>query len=323
MERDIMTRLTPDSNDILVWLLDETSGAFRNSGSLLPNDAATDLVVTNTLSRGYNGIFADCVNIPGTSNFPSGSSATRNYAAGAKTINPALPITVSCWVKIRTYNTSFNAQLIAKEFRDSGITSSWATPFLSFAINTTTGNGGGDWNIHFATSTSTFSSFNVTDFPIPIGQWSHIGFTMDGSNVRAYLNGCQCIYYTGSVQSNTVAATGVFYTDGINGNGFWRIGAITATGSANKEEPNILIQDVRVANVARPLSYFQNIYNFGRQPSFVTTATRYYKLRAFDTSCVTPTPVVWVDTEISLVNAPSFPCSGPYSDPEVLDTWIE
>lgn len=318
-----MTRVTPDNNDILVWLLDETSGPFRNTGTLSPNSATTDLVVNNTISRGYNGIFTDCANIPGTSNFPSGSSAVRNYAAGAKTINPSLPITVSLWVKIRAYNSGFNAQLIAKEFRDSGITSAWTTPFLSFAINTTTGNGGQDWTIHYATSTSTFSQFSVLDFPIPLGEWSHIGFTMDGTSVRAYLNGCQCIYYSGSVQMNTTPATAVFYTDGVNGNGFWRIGAITATGAGNKEEPNCLIQDIRVANVARPLSYFQNIYNFGKAANFISTAVRYYKLRAFDTSCSTPTSVTWVDTEISLANAPAFPCSGPYSDPEVLETWIE
>jgi len=318
-----MGRVTPDEHDILVWRLNESSGPYRNTGVTSPNDVSTDLNITNTIVRTGTGVFDDsCAQFPSTGNFPTGASATRNYAAGAKTINPTPPLTVSAWVYLKSYTTTNNTTLFGKEYRDSTITSSWTSPFQAINISTLTSNGGQDWIAQVALTSSTNATFTVTDFPIPLQQWSHIGLTHDGTDLRAYLNGFQCIRYSGSTQLNSVAAASLSYTDGVNGFGFWRTGAITATGSANKEEPNILIQDIRVADIARPLDYFKLVYKVGVLPITVTSAVRYYKLRAYDTSCTTPTPVVWVDTEISLANAPAFPCIGPYSTPEVLDTWF-
>lgn len=321
-----MTRITPDNNDQLVWLLNETSGPYRNTGVLSPNNSATDLAITNTIIRTGAGLFgSNCVQLPGTSNFPSGSSATRNIVSGANAITVAPPITVSCWVHLRAYNTGQNTTILAKEYRNPSISgNSWTTPFNCFMIGTATANGGGDWFVSHAQNTTTQIIFTVTDFPIPLGVWSHIGFTHDGSNVRLYLNGCQMIFYSGGTQFNSLATAGLSYTDGVNGFGAWRVGSIVSTGSANKEEVNAQVQDVRVANVVRPLSYFQSIYSLGALPTIPgrAAANQFFKLRAYDTSCPTPTPVVWVDTEISLANAPTFPCGGPYTNPEVLDTWF-
>lgn len=320
-----MTRINPDINDQIVWLLNETSGPYRNTGQLSPNSSTTDLTITNTITRTGAGLFGgNCVQLPGTTNFPTGSSATRNYAAGAKTINIAPPITLSCWVYLRSYTTSNATQLVAKEYRDSSLVSSWTAPFQSISIGTLTSNSGGDWIVAVAINNTTSVSLTVTDFPIPLGVWSHIGITHDGTAIRAYLNGCQCIYYSGVTQLNSTAAATISYTDGTNGFGFWKIGAITATGSANKEESNAQVQDVRIANVARSLSYFQLVYALGALPTIPgrSASNQYFKLRAYDTSCVTPTSVTWVDTQISLANAPTFPCSGPYTNPEVLDTWF-
>jgi hypothetical protein len=319
-----MSRVLPDIHDIIVWRLNETSGAYRNTGSQLPNDATTDLSITNTIIRTGSGLFDNsCPQIPGTVNFPTGALATRNYIAGAKTITPATPMTLSCWVNLRYYNTSNNSTFISKEYRDSSITSSWTSPFHAIGITTLTGNSGQDWVVNVAINSSTQVSLTVTDFPIPIGMWSHIGITHDGTAIRAFLNGCQCIYYSGATQLNSTSASTISYTDGVNGFGYWKIGAITATGSSNKEEPNCSIQDVRIANVARPLSYFKNIYKTGALALSISSQIQYYKLRAYDTSCGSPTSVTWVDTQISLTNAPAFPCTGPYSAPEVLDTWFQ
>ncbi len=318
-----MPRIVPDLFDQIVWPLTETSGAYRNVGVLSPNDTTTDLTVTNTITRTGNGIFGNCPQFPATSNFPSGSNSTRNYAAGAKTITIAPPLTLSCWVYLRQFTTAAAQNIIGKEFRDSSITSSWTTPFYAISIDVLTSNGGGDWFITVANTVSTRATLSITDFPIPLGVWSHIGMTHDGSAIRAYLNGCQCIYYSGATQLNSTASSTIVYTDGSNGFGNWKIGAITHTGSANKEEPMANIQDVRIANIARPLSYFKHIYNVGVLPlrSGELTSGQFFKLRAYDTSCPTPTPVTWVDTQVSLANAPAFPCTGPYTTPEVLDTW--
>lgn len=319
-----MPRIAPDIFDQIIWPLTESSGPYRNVGQLLPNNSSTDLTVSNSVVRTGTGVFDGyCVQLPATSNFPVGSSATRNYAAGAKDILISPPITLSFWLNLRSYDTSNTQQLVGKEYRDSSITSSFTTPFHAINIAALTTNSGGDWGGFIATSSSTQVGFTVTDFPIPLGVWSHIGITYDGSFIRLYLNGCQMVYYSGGTQLNTVSASALSYTDGVNGYGYWKVGAITATGSPNKQEGRANIQDIRIANIARPLSYFKKVYSAGALPTTQGFASaQYYKLRAYDTSCVTPTPVVWVDTQISLANAPPFPCSGPYTSPEVLDTWF-
>lgn len=320
-----MPRIAPDLFDQIVWPLTETSGPYSNVGALSPNSSTTDLTITNTVVRTGCGIFGDnCIQLPATSNFPSGSNATRNYAAGAKTVNLQPPITLSFWVYLRGYTTSNNMGLVSKEYRDSDITSSWTFPFNAINIACVTTNGGGDWAAVVTHDVGTRTLFTITDYPIPLGVWSHIGLTFDGSYLRAYLNGCQMIFYSGGTQFDkvTAAGSGLSYSDGSNGFGYWRIGAITATGSSSKEEPMANIQDVRIANVARSLNYFKTVYSAGFFPTtggFVSA--QYYKLRAYDLSCVTPTYVVWVDTQVSLANAPAFPCSGPYSAPEVIETW--
>lgn len=322
-----MPRILPDAHDQIIWLLNETSGNYQNTGSFLPGNATTSLAITNTLIRTGTGLFTgNCLQIPGTTNIPTGSSATRNYAAGAQTITINAPITLSCWVNLRSLTTNNNTEFIGKEYRDPSLSgNSWTAPFYAIVMGTLTTNGGGDWFGQVAINSSTNVTFTVTDFPIPLGQWSHIGMTHDGSNLRVYLNGCQCIS-SGSPTVNTVAASAISYTDGTNGFGSWKTGAIVSTGSSNKEEPNIQIQDIRIANVARTLGYFQKVYAAGALPlpPGGYANTQFYKLRAYDLSCTpNPVPVVWIDTQVSLANAPAFPCSGPYSPPEVLDTWFQ
>src|SRR5574338_165145 len=142
-----MPRVAPDLFDQLVWPLTETSGPYRNIGQFSPNSPTTDLTVNNTITRTGTGIFdVNCPLMPGTSNIPSGSSATRNSIIGANSVTFAPPITVSCWVMIRSYTTGQNMTVFAKEYRDPSISgNTWATPFNCFMIGTGTANGGGDW----------------------------------------------------------------------------------------------------------------------------------------------------------------------------------
>src|SRR5215472_15184757 len=117
-----MPRINPDQFDQIVWTMTETSGNYHNTGSFLPNNATTDLVVTNTLVRTGSGIvLPNCLQIPGSSNFPSGSSSTRNYASGANTVTLNPPFTVSGWVQLRSYTTNNNSTLIGKEYRNPSI----------------------------------------------------------------------------------------------------------------------------------------------------------------------------------------------------------
>jgi len=500
-----MAKVNPDSNDILVYKLDETSGVYRNTGVTSPNNSLTDLSVSGTIIRTATGIHGgNCPWFPGTGNYPTGASATRNYIFGANTINPQPPFTLSFWLNQRGYinNGSFQ-QYVRKLFRDHTITNTSASPFFSFEISNASTNSGQDLYFGFSNSATTQTNMTITDFPMPLAQWNHIGMTHDGTNIRAYLNGCQLIRYSGATQLNTLAATtqSIVYNDvsyaitsstgtyipgvddignhgdevmtsvslpftvnlygasyssvfassngfvefGQNTNAFgfslpnaglgplinvcerdtttsggglgiftttvgsapnrtfiieWRMNSLAGgtlnaeikffegldvyetlyttstsvntvsigiqsaaggkstvfsnattipaantrliftptssasgylaigatppylvTSSPTKEEANFMISDLRIANIARPLSYFQQIYNYGALPNQLTDQIVYYKLRVYDLSCSTPTPVTWVDTTIRLDNAPVFPCGGPYSDIEIIEWW--
>ena len=501
-----MARLTPDLNDGYVWLLNETSGVYRNTGNQLPNNALTDLTVSGTVIRTGTGNFNDnCLFIPGSGNFPTGSSATRNYIFGASGINPQPPFSLSCWINLRAPITGIT-HLIGKLFRDHATTNTFASPFWAVEMSHAATNAGKDLNFAIANGITSQTSILISDFQLPLHQWAHVGLTHDGTAIRTYLNGCQLMTYTSGVtqllstaatssvityqdvnysitsstgtyvpgttdignhgdevmttvalpfnftiygatfssanvssngfiefgqatqgfnwtipsatfgitvsvfqkdEDTSTGAFGIFtsttgtapnrvfniewrnrpfgsattlnyeirlfensttfeviydtstatitgsigiqsaaggkstifnnattipaagtrliFTPTLSAPGSWVIGATPlylVTSSATKEEANYSIQDIRVANVVRPLSYFKNIYKVGALPLNLSTLTQYYKLRAYDTSCVTPTPVVWIDTQISLANAPAFPCSGPYSAVEVLDTWM-
>jgi hypothetical protein len=500
-----MVRILPDQYDGYVWLLNETSGNYKNTGFVLPNHPSTDLTISGTVIRNGTGIFDNCPYFPGIGNYPTGASSSRNYIFGAETINPQPPFTISAWVNLRNYNSSNNTNLIGKLFRKHTTTNNWANPYWAVQMTCASTNGGGD--LYFATTNSVTSQNGRTiiDFPLPLHQWCHIGMTHDGSTLKTYLNGCQLMTYSGSTQqlslpvdgyvpyqdltytitsttgtyipgvtdignhgnevmtnitlpfpviiygrqfsnvnvssngflefgqttqannftlpngslgitvcvfqrdedttnnpfgiftdtigsvgnrtfiiewrnqpaggggtlnyeikfiensttfetlytTSTSTATGcigiqsaagsistvfsnsttipsagtrlIFSPSAVSSPGAWVMGATPpylVTSSTTKEEANYSIQDVRIANIVRPPSYFQAIYKFGALPAKASNGILYYKLRAFDLSCVTPTPVTWIDTEISLTNAPIFPCSGPYSNIEVLDAWI-
>jgi len=177
-----MPKVSPDNNDILVYNLDETSGAYKNSGSYFPNDPSTDLTVSGTVIRTGTGVHGtDCPYFPGAGNYPSGASSTRNYIYGADTINPDPPITVSLWVNQRNYiNNSNFQQYIKKLFREHTTTNTWATPYTAWEISNASGNSGQDLFFSVASSATTRDSFTITDFPMPLAQWNHIGFTFDG-----------------------------------------------------------------------------------------------------------------------------------------------
>jgi len=298
-----MPRVLPDEHDVIVWKLDEASGPFRNSGTLGPN-VSTDLIASGTINTQRLGLVGPCIDFPGQEN----GSGNRNSVGGASTFEPQAPITVSLWVLMRSYNSTGgdnNGQILRKALDNS----SWSNPFSAFGF-ALLGNNDGQWASTITTSVnglvvSTLSANNR----LPLGIWSHIGFTYDGYTFLTYLNG-------NLIQSQSVTGTITY-----GNHGSWFCGSILA-GSGSKQEPCMMIQDIRVADVVRPLSYFKDIHKISYSGDASLFATKYYKLRVYDLSCETPTPVTWVDSQISLANAPVPPCGGPYSDIEILDYWL-
>jgi hypothetical protein len=100
------------------------------------------------------------------------------------------------------------------------------------------------------------------------------------------------------------------------------LGAIPS-GSGNPEESCMSFCDIRVANVVRPVSYFQNIYQNGVLNTSTTFAivTKYYKMRAYDLGCSRPVAVYWVDSVINYNNAPVSPCGGPLGPIEIVEIY--
>jgi len=183
----------------------------------LAGSASTDLSVSGTIIRTGTGVFGgNCPYFPGAGNYPSGASATRNYIFGAENINTQPPFTISFWVNLRSYlNNSNFQQFVKKLFRQHTTTNTWAAPFFSWEVSNGSGNSGQDVYFGCATSPTAQTSKTVTDFPIPLHQWCHIGFTHDGTAMRSYLNGCLLLTYSGAtqLQSTTMPGSYVLYND--------------------------------------------------------------------------------------------------------------
>jgi hypothetical protein len=70
-----MVRILPDQYDGYVWLLNETSGNYKNTAFVLTNNTSTYLTISGTVIRTETGIFDNCPYLPGIGNYPAGASS--------------------------------------------------------------------------------------------------------------------------------------------------------------------------------------------------------------------------------------------------------
>lgn len=311
------TRVDPDNNDIVVWKLDELTTPFVNSSTSpsAPTHAVSDLTSKsgNTLLLQQPSPFAasgtnSAVLFAGTD-----TGSPRNFISGANGFQPQPPITVSAWIYLRTYdNTGFTQHFVNKQTN----TGTWSgTSFDSIVIQNERYNSQPqrfDFSLSNNSSNQGGNAVVPVEFAIPLWTWSHIGLTYDGTTVQSFINGNQ-------VGSGVASPGGNIYYGTTPGP--WFFGAIPS-GSGDPEEGSFSICDVRIANVVRTQSYFQNIYqnailNAGTQTSVITT---YYKMRAFDLYYTT-TPLYWTDTTISYANAPTSPSGWGLGPIEIVHTW--
>ncbi len=307
------TRIAPDNNDIVVWKLDESTAPFVNSSTSTNaiSHANSDLgTISGNVQTQQPSLFAasgtnSCVWFSGNN-----SSSPRNFISGANNTQPQPPLTVSGWVYLRAYNTTgFTIHLITRQ-HTTGV---WSGPFSSLQVgeNRQYASQPQQWDFSVNTTTSAGGNAVVSEqFTIPLGTWSHIGLTYDGTTVNSYING-------NNVGSGVASPTGnISY-----GTGPWFFGAIPS-GSGNPEESCNSLCDVRIANIVRPQSYFANIYKNGimNDSSTGSVITRFYKMRAFDLFYTT-TPVYWVDTSINYNNAPASPSGEGLGPIEILESW--
>lgn len=310
-------RIAPDNNDIVVWRLDEATSPFVNSSTSgsAPSHAVSDLAtISGTVFTQQPSPFA--ASGPGSAIqlLGNNSGSPRNFIGGANGFLPQPPMTISFWYYQRAYDTTsvtqhglskqtttgvwsgvtFNSVFVAQNRRYAGL----ATQYDFGVVTNSSGAGG--------------SAVAVQDLTIPLNTWCHVGLTYDGTTALGYING-------NNVSSATVSPTGNIFYSGTPGP--WFLGAIPS-GSGNPEEGQFGMCDIRVANVVRNQTYFQNIYqnailNYSGTGGIVVT---YYRLRAFD-NYYTTTPLYWTSTDISYTNAPASPSGNGLGPIEVMETW--
>lgn len=309
-------RVPPDNNDIVVWKLDEATAPFVNSST---STNAVSQAISNLTTLSGNvitqapSLFAatgpnSCIQF--TSN---NSGSPRNFISGANNLEPQAPISISMWMFLRAYNPTGATQHTLSKQHTAGV---WSGVFaqVGLAHNRTHVSAPTTWDNFFVTASGTSPTI-PPEYTIPLNTWVHTGLTYDGTTQRAYING---------VLVGSSSASGLI---NYGGHGPWFLGAIPS-GSGNPEECASSVCDVRIANVVRPQSYFQNIYRQGILPLLEGSSTGssvvdFYKLRAYDLACTPPQVIYWVNSKISYDGIGSIPCGGlaTLSPIEIVESW--
>jgi hypothetical protein len=234
-----MARVPPDANDVMVLMLNEAGPTRNNTGTLGSDANWTDYGVPVS---GVQGLLGDAMYMPS-----SYLVNARNGSGGANDVLVTPTISLSGWVFMRR-GTNYPAELFNKQYFLNG----WSTPYLAFGFQThTTSDGQCDLYITLNGTLQT-QLRTPASYVIPIGRWTHIGGTWDGTTLRFYINGtlATSANYSGTISYGTAGNRGQWYVGGI-------------PGVTTNQDPPIIVQDIRVANIVRPQSYFKDIYYNG------------------------------------------------------------
>lgn len=231
-----MGRILPDAADLVVWEMNENALPFRNKGSM-----GSSMDLTSQSAAGWSA------NNVGRTNacpyFPGGRSC---YVYNDNTnFRPNYPITISHWIYLTGYMVWGMA---VTRWTDS----SWVGPYATWypwqlagepgprqswwwALVKTDGGGGGAGPPNSADS----------QYDTVTGIWYHIGIVYDGVKIQTYWQGQKInenalwgniVYNSGSVRTN-IGASG--YPENLQG----------------------YVDDIRIAGVARPASWFAAMYD--------------------------------------------------------------
>lgn len=234
-----MARILPDGNDVMVFPLNDTGPARSNKGTLGPSADWTDY---GAPVSGAQGLLDNAVYIPSTY-----LVNVRNGSGGASETLVTPNVSLSGWVFLRRY-TNYFAEIFNKQYFLNG----WSTPFLSFGFQLVNSNDG-QLDCYITIGGVLQAALRTpTSYIMPLSRWCHIGGTWDGSTMKMYINGTLAVSspYSGTIDYGAAGNRGQWYVGGIPGTG-------------TNQDPPIIVQDVRIANIARPQSYFANIYYNG------------------------------------------------------------
>lgn len=228
----INSRYTPtDSNTIINWKFDESGSPYSNSGS----GSALNLTTFTGTPASVTGIFNKGLGCAGTI-----------LSTGNSTVNEpnATAVTVSAWVKARSY--AAYGTIVNKSYRNDN---SWTSPFVSLYLSLTN-IGDGSWAPAITTTGGVLTQPTQGGvFRIPLGEWTLLAFTYDGSNLRSYING--------ALSGTTAIASAIDYGT----HGPWDVGGVSNAGTGQYWDG--LIDDVRIESVVRSQAYLEAMYKNG------------------------------------------------------------
>jgi len=158
-----------DTNDVAFWRFNEAPSATSFVNDVV---GAGNLTSLAGALAGVPGLIGNGIRI-----------ASSSSVSGASTIEPSYPLTVSVWVRLESYPSSYtNPQGVWKA---SGTT--WVNPYRAITPFTLSGGNIGAL-IQTTTTKNQWVSWKTQQL-IPLSTWVHFALTYDGAIVRWYYNG--------------------------------------------------------------------------------------------------------------------------------------
>ena len=114
--------------------------------------------------------------------------------ADAVTLNPTSALSIEAWIKPDSFGTTaFSNYIVGKD--------DWSVSSAGYCLRC---GAGGELSFNFSNGVGTWEEALSTSV-IPIGSWSHVAATFDGTKLTLYINGVQAgtLSYTGSIYSST------------------------------------------------------------------------------------------------------------------------
>lgn len=299
-----MPRVLPDGYDVVVWELNDSGTTFVNDGTA---GSSGDLTLQGPgFIQQQPSMFGtqEALYCLGTDN-----ASPRSTLYGADTIELNYPITVSGWLFNRTIVSNFTQHIITKQ-RQTGVWSGGTFGAITIQNRRYDSDPEGwDFFVVVNSGSTTLNAQVSKENGIPRNAWSHIGLTYDGYQITAYING--------NIVSKAFLTSGtadIFYDTG----GPWFFNAIPA-GSGEPEDTRGSLCDWRISNIVRDQNYFENIYREGQLKA--SPVNVFYKLRSYDTTCSSPTPVYWISQTVGFGDAPPLTCGGSWGPIEIVQKW--
>lgn len=114
--------------------------------------------------------------------------------ADAVTLNPTSALSIEAWIKPDSFGSNqYSNYIVGKD--------DWTVSSAGYCLRC---GAGGELSFNFSNGAGTWEEV-ISAAVIPIGTWSHVAATFDGTKLMIYINGVQVgtLSYSGSIHSST------------------------------------------------------------------------------------------------------------------------